>query len=281
MRSLPRPTDSADTIFRDCIADFKHGDKKTRLIAAAPVVAIAAALYHTRAQNQDLGQFAIHGVVNGDVTAQEMMSVYTQKFVPEGRPGRDLYLRLRNLSPLNRCPLCCHHTVSTLDHHLNKAHYPLFAVTPVNLVPSCRDCNTIKLAQQPATAEEVTLHPYYDTIEYDEWLAVTVHKTIPAAMTYSVQRPDGWSDLLYARTRNHFGTLELATLFGSHAAEELLNKRGAFTDLHNSGGADAVRADIVLDANSFSAVYLNSWKAALYRAWAASDWFCDGGFRTT
>jgi hypothetical protein len=279
MRSLPKPPELAEEIFRDCIADFRNGEKKDRLIASAPAVAAAAADFDERAQNQNLHEFAPHSHVNGNVTAKEMMNVYTQKFVPKDRPGRELYLRLRNLSPLNRCPLCCHHSVSTLDHHLNKADYPIFSVTPFNLVPSCRDCNTIKLSYHPATAEEVSLHPYYDSIELDEWLAATVHETIPAAVTYSVVRPEGWGDLLFARTRNHFSVLELAPLFGTHAAEELINKRSAFIELHAAGGAAEVRADIIRDATSFTVAYRNSWRAALYRGLAASDWFCDGGFR--
>lgn len=279
MRSLPKPTELADEVFRTCIGNFRNGDKKTRLITSAPVVAAAAKNYDTLAQNQNLHQIATHTHVNGNVTAKEMISVYNEKFVPESRPGRELYLRLRNQSPFNRCPLCCHHNVSTLDHYLNKADYPLFSVTPVNLIPSCRDCNTIKLDHRPTTAEEVSLHPYYDTIEFDKWLKVTIHETVPAAATYSVRRPAGWDDLLFARTRTHFSILELAPLFATHAAEELINKRVAFISLHNSNGAAAVRADILEDANSFSAAYINSWRAALYRAWSLSDWFCDGGFR--
>ena len=41
----------------------------------------------------------------------------------------------------NFCPLCEINLVNTIDHFIPQTGYPLFAVHPRNLIPSCIDCN--------------------------------------------------------------------------------------------------------------------------------------------
>lgn len=41
----------------------------------------------------------------------------------------------------NFCPLCEINLVNTIDHFIPQTDYPLFAVHPRNLIPSCMDCN--------------------------------------------------------------------------------------------------------------------------------------------
>lgn len=42
------------------------------------------------------------------------------------------------------CPICEVNLVQTMDHFIPKAQYPLFAVHPKNLIPSCQTCNQHK-----------------------------------------------------------------------------------------------------------------------------------------
>jgi len=71
----------------------------------------------------------------------------------------------------------------------------------------------------------------------------------------------------------------LSALYGSEAAEELLNIRHVLTSLQASGGEDFVRAYLEEHAESCLDGRLNGWRGAAYQAWAVSDWFCEGGFR--
>ena len=41
----------------------------------------------------------------------------------------------------NFCPLCGVNLVNTMDHFIPQKGYPLFAVHPLNLIPSCDTCN--------------------------------------------------------------------------------------------------------------------------------------------
>ena len=138
-------------------------------------------------------------------------------------------------APQDRCPLCVQRMVTTLDHHLLKAYYPVFSVNPLNLVPACADCNKAKLSNYHENPEEVPLHPYYDNIDGDRWLVAAVVQTAPAAMRFYVQPPGVWDPVLAEWLRRHFDELCLATLYGSEAAEELVNIRSQLVGLHGAG----------------------------------------------
>jgi hypothetical protein len=159
------------------------------------------------------------------VTADEMSAIYTGRMAKKGGPGRSIYDELMATPAHGRCPLCGHRQVSTLDHHLPKAHYPALAVAPVNLVPSCMDCNKAKTNTFPLASEDETLHPYFDDIEDDPWLRADVIHTAPAALRFYVDPPAEWDDTITARVRLHFKIIGLGALYAAQAAEEMLNIR--------------------------------------------------------
>lgn len=152
---------------------------------------------------------------------------------------------------------------------------------PLNLVPACSDCNKAKLDARPATIEDVPLHPYYDDLGEAIWLQATVMESAPAAVRFGITRPAGWDDTLAARVANHFRTLGLGRLFASEAADELVNVRHQLAMLRNADSDDAVREELGRRMASCAVARPNGWRAATYRAWHGSDWFCDGGFLLT
>jgi hypothetical protein len=208
-----------------------------------------------------------------------MEAVYTQRMAKKAAPGRDAYDELFNSAPNGKCPLCGHRTVSTLDHHLPKAHYPVLAVVPLNLVPACGDCNKAKLAALPTSANHETLHPYYDNIEGDRWLVAEVVVGTPAALRFRVQPPANWSAVLADRVALHFRTLGLGTLYSAEGADELLNIRGQLETIHAAGGAALVETELRERSASCRRARLNGWRTAAFEAFADSAWFCDVGFR--
>ncbi|MGW0710510.1 HNH endonuclease [Streptomyces sp. NPDC002643] len=192
-----------------------------------------------------------------------------------GRPGRAIYDELKMAAVV--CPLCGHREVTTLDHHLPKSVFPLLAVTPANLIPCCSDCNRTKQSAAPNQAEEQTLHPYFDNIDDEQWLAAEVLQGAPTALRFFVHPPRGWSDDLRARVIHHFETLGLADLYGAQGATELAGNAYALQRSFEAGGAGAVRDYLQLQAESWNRRWRNHWKGAAYMALAASDWFCTVG----
>lgn len=278
MWTLNQPQYSAQATFAACISRVRDPVLKARLAAATPTVEATSAAFDTAARHQALHTITRHPVVAPDVTTKEMDKVYTQRMAKKKAPGRDVYDDIFASSPHGRCPLCAHRAVATLDHHLPKAEYPALAVAPLNLVPACTDCNKAKLNAVPQTAEEVSLHPYYDDLGSAQWLFARVVQTRPAAIRFRLVAPGGWNDVLTARVRNHLRVLGLAALYASEAAEELVHIRHQLVDLHIRGGLGEVRAELDSRANSSAQGRPKGWRFATYRAWADSDWFCDGGF---
>jgi hypothetical protein len=278
MWTLDRPEYTARTTFTACISRVRNLELKTRLEGVIQAVVDASNAFDAAAEQHSLYEVARDARVGGVVTTEEMEKVYTQRMAKIGAPGRAIYDEIFSSSPQGRCPLCAQRPVATLDHHLPKAHYPALAVTPLNLVPSCADCNKAKLASIPQTAADVGLHPYYDEIDDEAWLAARVIETRPAAVRFRVVAPDAWDTILAARVRNHFRTLGLAALYASEAAEELVNIRHQLFEMHDTAGMYDVREELRKRAESCALGRRNGWRAATYSAWAESDWFCDGGF---
>lgn len=282
MRRLPKPTDSNGDLFNPravyelCISRVRNSALRTRLRGIRDEIEQGALDYDTRAASCDLHLFpTTEGV--GEVSADELVSTYTTRFVPENSPGREVYLRIRKELP-EVCPLCGIGATHTLDHYLPKTLYPLFAVTPNNLYPACMWCQTARSSGAIASREGQTFHPYFDDFDDGDWLKAEVLETQPAVFRFTVEQPLNWNDLKYARAQTHFREFNLEVLLATYSGDELAGMRGVLSGLHAAGGSATVKGYLHEMEASLRAHSRNSWKAAFYAAAARSDWFCDGGY---
>jgi hypothetical protein len=262
--------------FQQCIGKAKQ-PLRARLDAVVPIVGTAAQDFETAATAGQLHTVPQTTAVS-PVTAAEMNGVYTTRMVPAKSPGRPVYDHIFALAG-NRCPMCMHREVRTLDHFLPKAHYTLLSVTPLNLVPCCTDCNKAKGDGAPATAEEVTMHPYFDAFDEDLWLRAEVLESQPVSVQFFVAAPSSWNPTTKARADAHFNTFGLADLYASQAANDLSGIRGELETLHASAGDHGVKEHLTERALSWSLHQRNCWQTALYTAISQSQWFWSGGFR--
>lgn len=278
MMRMDAPSLDADDVFAACISRIHDPALKLRMKSVAHLVVAASDNFDALAAKTCLHKFVRESDIGSVVTGKEMEAVYTQRMAKKAAPGRDAYDELFNSAPNGKCPLCGHRTVSTLDHHLPKTHYPILSVVPLNLVPACGDCNKSKLAKLPTTANEETLHPYYDDIESDRWLYAVVVVGKPAALRFRVEAPALWSPVLRDRVSLHFKTLGLGSLYSAESADELMNIRGQLRTIHDAGGPVLVQLELQERAASCRKARLNGWRTAAFEAFADSAWFCDVGF---
>ena len=278
MIKMNKPTLESEDVFISCISRIRDQNLKQRMEAITDNIVQASEEFDQLASLNRLYQVLREPMVGGLATVEEMEAVYTQRMAKKNAPGRYAYDQLLNSAPNGRCPLCGQRTVSTLDHHLPKAHYPALAVAPLNLVPACSDCNKSKLASIPTTSNEESIHPYFDDIEQDRWLFSEVIEGAPAALRFYVEAPEHWDDILASRVTLHFRMLGLGALYAAEAADELLNIRHQLRSMHTAGGAELVRVELEGRAHSCQQARLNSWRTATFEAFARSHWFCDGGF---
>jgi hypothetical protein len=204
--------------------------------------------------------------------------LYEQRMAKPGSGGRAVYDRIKLAAPNGRCPLCGVRQVSTLDHHLPKILFAALAVAPLNLVPACSECNKSKLDVRPRSAIEQTLHPYFDDITTNRWLRCQVIESVPPIVSYYVDPPAEWPDVLKERVAHHFLLFRLNEVYSFQATAEMSSSRWLLQQTLNAAGASAIRAYAQSQAKSALKDNLNSWKGAMYEAQAASEWYCSGGF---
>ncbi|WP_242243345.1 HNH endonuclease [Bacillus cereus group sp. BfR-BA-01309] len=279
MRKLSKPTEKADATYRLCISKVRDEVLKKNLESCATVIVKAADEFEKKVINAQLHTIVPEKIINGLISKEEMNKVYTSRMVPKTSPGRPLYDKLLSAPPHGICPLCGQRIVTTIDHHLPKTEYPALSVVPINLVPSCKDCNTIKLDGIPSSGEEETIHPYFDNIEDDRWLYAEITRNNPITLIFKVCPPDHWDKLLSKRVENHFETFKLAPLYSAHAAVELQNMRYMLTSLFEQAGSESVCSTLESLATSREMQHKNSWQSAMYRTLADSQWFHTEGIQ--
>ncbi|MCL7987066.1 hypothetical protein M8998_03820 [Sphingobacterium sp. lm-10] len=278
MLKLPKPTLLTATVYADCINSTQNALKKAKLTACTPLILQAEAEFNSKVTKGLIHTIARETIINGNVTVRELKYVYTGQMVGHAN-GRIHYDKLLLSAPHNLCPLCAHRDVDTLDHYLPKAKYPRLSIVPINLIPACTVCNKGKLMEYPSTPEDETLHPYYDDIEKVQWLKMHVLQTNPVSVSFYVDRPTVWSQLLFDRVSRHFESFELKKLYGTQAGRELAGMKKQLAGIYGERSNQiAVKKFLLETARSKSEVYLNLWQAVLYRDLAADAWFCDGGF---
>ena len=282
MWTVPRPELTALDIFGICVQGIADAAEKTRLEGIREQIEQAETEFDARATATELhlvvGANTLAGA-NGNVTAREMKQLYDRHLARQKSRGREIYDKIMMAAVHGQCPYCGHLPVSTLDHSLPKVRHPALALTPLNLIPCCKDCNHNKGNSGPNSTETQFLHAYYDDLTADRWLYAAIVEGSPPGATFHVDPPEKWDDVTSARVRRHFEKLKLARLYASQAGRELQNIRRSLSNIYEAAGADDVSADLLERSLSCVDVSLNSWEGALYEAASQSDWFCNGGFR--
>ena len=226
--------------------------------------------------------------VIGHLTKTKLINLYENNLRNKNKPARDYYDALL-VSSGERCPFCgdIGHT-KNLDHFLPKAHFPEFSVMPLNLVPSCRDCNMGEKGQAYATVEEEqAIHPYVDKDIFfqEQWVYAEYINENDGALRYYVRCPDVWSQEDKNRAENHFNELDLSNRYrleaGKHLSEIIDQKRAfeaSVIRLAPNVPAQAIKDEFInsnlmpiVNSNQFP----NHWKKVMYQCLANSAPFFE------
>jgi hypothetical protein len=287
MRAISPPQIAFADVLTSCVGSISDQTLVNKINAVTPQLSLAANEFAVRAAHADLFQLPAFTLdddsrVVGLVTKKELKSLYTSQMVPAKKPARSYYDQLKMSAPLNICPYCGFGHVTTLDHYLAKANYPWFSVLPINLVPSCADCNKGKNSSLATTKAAQSLHPYFDQGHYvnNQWLYAEVEqRSNPPSIKFLAIPPTHWQDVDKERVKNHFKDFKLAARFKVQAATELSVLKGElefyFQEMHAAG------VTLALNRKHLAArgMHINWWKTALFHALSLDDWYCSGGFR--
>ncbi|MFN3549178.1 MAG: HNH endonuclease [Mesorhizobium sp.] len=282
MWTIPKPEISARDTFDICIEGIQDAAKKARLEGIRTQIEQAEVQFDTLAianQMHLIGESSSVTGLAGVVAGKEMEELYDSHMARQKSRGRNTYDKIMMAAVHGQCPFCGHLPVSTLDHSLPKARHPALAVTPINLIPCCKDCNHNKGTAGPVSAETQFLHAYYDDVTGDRWLYAQIVQGSPPGAIFRIDAPAVWGPTTSARAQRHFKKLKLAKLYASQAGRALQNIRKALGAIYDAAGQAAVREDLLKRSESIAEVSINSWESALFEAASQSDWYCEGGFR--
>lgn len=277
MRTLPKPAHDAESVYLDCLTNLES-EKQDRLTPLKLAVKEADATYQAMAVTRTL--YGISGTVpyQGDLK-EDMVNLYTNILSRNNSRLRYIYDAIRAGAKGDICPLCGQNLVKTLDHYLDKANYPIFAVSPLNLVPCCSDCNKAKALAIPSGPQEQTLHPYFDDASDQIWLHASVLEQDPVVIEYKATGPAAWPQLKQDRVQSHFSVLGLSQLYSVQAAVLLTDIRAVLVGIDESEGIAGLRKHLIEQAKSRVVANPNSWQAALFVALSTSCWFLAGGYK--
>ena len=278
MRKMRKPENNVSEIVTDCTSNYRDSNLRDRHLSNISFIEDYTTNFENQMSLSGVHTIAPHDNVNGAVSKDEMVKLYTNKFSKLKEPGRKHYDKIIVSEPSGKCPICSVRSVTTIDHFMGKSAYPTLAVSPVNLIPTCRDCNIDKGEQPFLSSENVHLHPYFDDIDDVIWMTVEISNVSDDAIaTYSVvkTKPEKWDKLLFERVRNHFVLFKLHKLYSLQAADEISGVKYKLQKIKAKVGITGLYQDMQDTLCSYEKISLNHWKAALYRGILESRWFME------
>lgn len=278
MRKIIRPTVNVDRVLDDCIENMLDSSLKTEIIESKNYFINAEIEFETKILNNELYTIAKNVTISDSLNSEKLIGIYENRLLNKKNNGRIHYDTIFMSAPNGKCPYCSQRIVKTLDHYLPKSIYPLYSITPINLVPSCSDCNKDKRISSPSNSEEESLHPYYDDIENENWLKVKLHNVKPLTLEYFVLPQIAWSELLNKRVEFHFKAYDLNTLFCIHALEEFENIKSQLENLFVIKGKEELKDHLFDCYKSRENANKNSWQTAFYEGLFTNESFLNGEF---
>lgn len=281
MKKLPSPSMSCLDSYNICVQSISNISERTRYEACCQYFVRAAMRYHFLASRGKL--FVIrpltsdeeNPVIIGSLTSRELINLYSYYMVshPSKKARNLIYDVLLASSP--KCPICGDIGQSTtLDHYLPKAFFPIFSVLPVNLIPSCKDCNLGKGASFTQEKEKQILHPYFDESDFfeEKWVFATINNN--RELVFFVKAPHNWPTHKIERAKNHFKDFKLAKRYSIEASSELANAIDMRRSFLRNVSSEDFRNYLLSQANT-NTYFINHWKRVLYQCLADNDWFCS------
>lgn len=277
MYELPLPEDDPFAIFV-CI---EHNSKFGNLLKSQDVsdsVSFFDLIYRIKGKTTSLNTLPVlKKAFTHAMTKDEMEKLYKNRLY-KSKVGNVIYTRIRDSAIGDLCPLCSQRLVGTLDHYLPKAHYPQYAISRVNLYPTCIECNKAKLDTVNSEKANQTFHPFFDRLHDIVWLSASLKGGASPALVFYVNDNVPQRFALRQRMRYHFRTLGIDDLYATHAASALSQEQFTLQELFKSKGRRGVEKYLKNRWESACYVNKNSWLAVMYCTLLNSASFCAGGF---
>lgn len=245
MMRLPFPSFTYDDMLNLCVDGITGNiGLRDKVSKSTALLKSQARDYSASGSNAELYTFAPlpppltnDPLVLGRMKKSELIKLYNTYVVKREKPARSVYDSLM-LAADEKCPFCGGiGRPRNLDHYLPKTYYPQFSIVPLNLVPSCRDCNMDgKGTGYAANEAEQIIQPYLDADCYfnEQWLDARYLPGVagePGVVEYFVSPPEHWRDAQKQRVEKHFEDFDLQLRFSKEAGPRSIVLLAQFEDL--------------------------------------------------
>ncbi len=167
--------------------------------------------YQSSFDSNTLEDLDAHGYV--DLQKSDLVSLYSFKsaIVQE---LKSVLTTDENNRILNTCQNCTINSINSFDHFLPKGEFPEFSMNPLNLFPSCTECNSKKGTQwRDDLGNRTFLNLYLDILPSERYLItdLTFEDNV-VKVDFSLENP-GIDAVLFDRISNHYNQLNLLYRF--------------------------------------------------------------------
>lgn len=164
MRKIANPQIDQEELYDSCTASvcpIQNETRRKRIVSNKEKILIETKDFEYLYKTGKIVDFESEIITKSD-EEEDMIFLYEKKLVSGNKQNRKYYEKiLYGDSITNNCPFCEFESVQTLDHFIPKKKYPVFAITPENLVAMCSKCNQKKKEYTAETVEKLLLHPYF------------------------------------------------------------------------------------------------------------------------
>lgn len=292
MKNIPRPSRAYTDMLNKCASGMLQVNVKENFLLHVPLFLEKESQYETLSSLGRLFTYAKTMPLNdatlviGNLTKSKLENLYANNLRNKDKPARDYYDKLL-VSSGELCPFCGDIGYTrNLDHFLPVAHFPEFSVMPLNLVPSCRDCNMGEKGEAFAITEAgQAIHPYIDKDVFfnEQWVFAEYTSEDAGAISFYVKCPDAWIGVDKIRADYHFRMLNIGNRYrleaGKHLSDVILQRDAfinTFRTLVPAATAEQIKTafiNVILQPIIDNDTFPNQWKRVMYQCLANSEDF--------
>lgn len=275
MRSLPRPARPAAEDL-DLIISRSRGRTKVELTAARQAILDLFDGYR-----DDRGWDFETPLAFGHLTPVVQMALLrSYRLTYRGKALAALRADLLRVDD-RLCPFCRLQPPTTLDHFLPKSRNQPFASFPLNLVPMCAPCNTLKGTKGSRLGRQFFTHAYFDQLLHGEpyLIAQVSVGARHIATNFMIDFSAALDAEVLQRLAYQTEVLQLVRRYQIEAIDVIYDQAVKLQGMTDGGcTTEDRRRSIAGDADAEAIFGRSYWKTALLDALAANARFCEGGF---
>lgn len=248
MLNLKPYNGEAYDIYLAAVKAKQEGDVKTRLESISPEVKTCFTSYQEKFDRKELELLTANAACGP--FAADLRSLYAFKNSVIRKLKGDID-DLQHSIIANVCQNCTINSVNSMDHVLAQSTYPEFTVHPVNLFPSCNECNGYKSKTLTKEGKKQFLNLYLDELPEEQYLFADISRDSKGDLTWDfrLENTAGIDAGLFDIISNHYKCLYLPARMRKQAIKYVGELRNAIKTGKRKRTIDEVCEDIIETAN--------------------------------